>query len=124
MRRLVRRTSLNLPILLLLASCSSGQPDQTPKPPAPTASVTTATAASVQPANPALGSKEWYAWVDQSLDISDDDERGPEPGSPRWNESVQRRLGQEAPQSQPGSPDWQQAVDALLRTRGGETGSH
>jgi hypothetical protein len=123
MRRLVRRTSLSLPLLLLLASCSSGQPDPASKPPAPTASSTSATA-SVQPANPVLGSKEWYAWVDQSLGISDDDEHGPEPGSPRWNESVQRRLGQEAPQSQPGSPDWQQAVDALLRTRGGEAGAH
>jgi hypothetical protein len=30
---------------------------------------------------------------------------------------VQRKLGEEAPQSTPGSPQWQQSVDALLRTR-------
>lgn len=117
MRRFVCRLSFSLPAILLIGACSSGQPDQAPKPQAPSTSATTAAAAHTQPANPALGSSEWYAWVDQTLGISDDDERGPEPGSLLWNEAVQRRLGQEAPPSQPGSPDWQQAVDALLRTR-------
>ena len=102
--------------ILLITACSSGQPDRAPQPQAPATGAST-TAISSKPANPLLGSKEWYAWVDQNLGISDDNERGPEPGSLLWNEAVQKRLGQEAPQSQPGSPDWQQAVDSLLRTR-------
>lgn len=118
MRRLVSRLSLSLPAILLIVACSSGQPDQAPRPQAAATSASaTAASASAKPANPVLGSSEWYAWVDQGLGISDDDERGPAPGSLLWNEAVQRRLGQQAPPSQPGSPDWQQAVDTLLRTR-------
>ncbi len=101
MRRLV--ASL-LPLALLLAACSPS--------PAPPQSGSSQSA----PANAALGSPEWYAWVDRSLHISDDG-HGPDRGSDEWNRAVQNRLGQEAPQSKPGSPEWQQSVDALLRTR-------
>lgn len=68
------------------------------------------------PANASLGSTAWYAWVDQQLGITEDG-HGPDPGSDEWNQAVQHKLDQEAPQSKPGSPQWQQSVDALLRTR-------
>lgn len=100
----MRRLIASLPLALLLAACS---PAPTPPP-----SGTAQTA----PANPVLGSAEWLAWVDQSLAISDNG-HGPDPGSDEWNQAVQKRLGEEAPQSKPGSPQWQQSVDALLRTR-------
>lgn len=100
----MRRFVASLPLALLLAACS-------PSPAPPQAG-----AGQAAPANAALGSTEWYAWVDQSLGISDAG-HGPDRGSPEWNQAVQRKLGQEAPQSQPGSPEWQQSVDALLRTR-------
>jgi hypothetical protein len=99
----MRRLVASLPLALLLAACSP-----TPSQPA------TGQAA---PANAALGSAEWYAWVDQSLDIDDSNGHGPQRGSAEWNRAVQNKLGQEAPQSKPGSPQWQQSVDALLRTR-------
>jgi hypothetical protein len=98
----MRRLVASLPLALLLAACS---PAPTPSQPA---------AGQAAPANAALGSAEWYAWVDQSLGI---DEQGPQRGSAEWNQVVQNKLGQEAPQSKPGSPQWQQSVDALLRTR-------
>ena len=101
----MRRLIASLPLALLLAACSPA-----PTPPAAPGETQTA------PANPALGSPEWLAWVDQSLGISDKG-HGPDPGSPQWNQAVQRKLGEEAPQSTPGSPQWQQSVDALLRTR-------
>lgn len=105
MRRLLTRFSFaSLPLAVLLAACSPS--------PAPTTD-----AAPAAPANATLGSAEWYAWVDRSLDISDGNGHGPDQGSDEWNQAVQRKLGQEAPQSQPGSPEWQQSVDALLRTR-------
>ncbi|CAM0997467.1 DUF4136 domain-containing protein [Rhodanobacter sp. Root179] len=100
----MRRLLASLPLALLLAACS-------PAPAPPEA----ATAQGAK-ANAALGSTQWYAWVDQSLHISDDG-HGPDQGSAEWNQAVQRKLGEEAPQSQPGSPEWQQSVDALLRTR-------
>jgi hypothetical protein len=93
---------------VLLAACSSPQPPpahDAPKPIAGTA-----------PANATLGSAPWYAWVDQTLGIGDDG-HGPDRGSAEWDQAVQHKLGQEAPDAQPGSPAWQQAVDALLRTR-------
>jgi hypothetical protein len=99
----MRRLIASLPLALLLAACS---PTPTPSP--------TATGQAA-PADATLGSAQWYAWVDQSLGI--DDSQGPKRGSPEWNQLVQRKLGQEAPQSKPGSPEWQQSVDALLRTR-------
>lgn len=105
MRRLIF-----LPLAVLVAACSAPQAPQTDKPPKPQASATA-------PANAALGSHEWYRWVDQRLAISDGDGHGPDGGSDEWNSTVQRKLGEEAPQAQPGSPQWQQAVDALLRTR-------
>ena len=100
----MRRLAATLPLALLLAACSP-----TPAPP-PTGTSQAA------PTHAALGSPEWLAWVDQSLAISDKG-HGPDPGSPEWNQAVQHKLGQEAPQSTPGSPQWQQSVDALLRTR-------
>ena len=100
----MRRLVASLPLALLLAACSPA--------PAPPATGNTQSA----PANLALGSKQWYGWVDQSLHIRDNG-HGPDQGSAEWNQAVQFKLGQEAPQSQPGSPEWQQSVDALLRTR-------
>lgn len=97
-----------LPLALLVA-CSPSSPPPDQKPPPPKAE------ASVAP-NAELGSPQWYDWVDDRLQISDNG-HGPDHGSAEWNNSVQRKLGQEAPQAQPGSPQWQQAVDALLRTR-------
>ncbi|WP_266169269.1 hypothetical protein [Dyella subtropica] len=111
MRRLA---FISLPLAVILAGCSSPQapqPDHPPKPQADTA----------VPANAMLGSHAWYQWVDQRLGISDDQAHGPDEGSDEWNHAVQRKLGQEAPQSKPGSPEWQQSVDALLRTRGDAT---
>jgi hypothetical protein len=97
--------------VLLLAACSSPYaPQDQPAPSAPKPTV-------AAPANPTLGSPAWYAWVNRSLHIGDGQGHGPDPGSPEWNRAVQRKLGQEAPQSEPGSPQWQQSVDALLRTR-------
>jgi hypothetical protein len=101
----MRRLVASLPLALLLAACS-------PAPTPPEA----AGRAQRAPANLALGSAEWYAWVDQSLHISDIGHR-PDQGSAEWNQAVQTKLGEEAPQSQPGSVEWQQSVDALLRTR-------
>jgi hypothetical protein len=101
----MRRLIASLPLALLLAACSP-----TPAP-SPTATGQAA------PADATLGSAQWYAWVDQSLGIDDNNGHGPERGSSEWNQLVQRKLGQEAPQSKPGSPEWQQSVDALLRTR-------
>lgn len=92
-----------------LAACS-------PTEPPPSRDAPTPRAQAEAPATPALGSAEWYAWVDRTLDITDDG-HGPDRGSAEWNAAVQRQLGQEAPQAAPGSPQWQQAVDALLRTR-------
>ncbi|MFC5742530.1 hypothetical protein [Dyella tabacisoli] len=101
----MRRLASSLSLTLLLAACS-------PSAPAPTQQ-----AAQPSPAHVTLGSAQWYAWVDQTLGISDDSGHGPDPGSDEWNQAVQHKLDQEAPQSKPGSPEWQQAVDALLRTR-------
>lgn len=109
-------TAVPLAAALIIAACSP------PGPSAPTdaapAPATTAAAAAPRsaPANPALGSPEWLAWVDKSLAVSDDG-HGPTPGSAEWDQAVNRKLGQEAPQTAPGSAQWQQAVDALLRTR-------
>jgi hypothetical protein len=100
----MRRLVASLPLALLLAACSP-----TPGPPAPVAGQNA-------PADAALGSPAWYAWVDRTLDMSAHG-HGPEPGSGEWDQAVQRKLGQEAPRSKPGSPEWQQSVDALLRTR-------
>ncbi len=101
----MRRLVASLPLALLLTACS------------PTPAPSQAAAGQTAPANAALGSAEWYAWVDRSLDIDDSNGHGTQPGSAEWNQAVQNKLGQEAPQSKPGSPEWQQSVDALLRTR-------
>ncbi|HEV2679415.1 MAG TPA: hypothetical protein VGV14_02850 [Rhodanobacter sp.] len=101
----MRRFVASLPLALLLAACAP-----TPAPPQAQASQTA-------PADATLGSAEWYVWVDRSLEIDDGNGHGPDHGSAEWNATVQRKLGQEAPQSKPGSPEWQQSVDALLRTR-------
>ncbi len=101
----MRRLVASLPLALLLAACS------------PTPAPSQHAASQTAPANATLGSAEWYAWVDQSLNIDDSNGHGTQPGSTAWNQAVQDKLGQEAPQSKPGSPEWQQSVDALLRTR-------
>lgn len=103
----MRRLIASLPLALLLAACSPSSPPSGPS---------GSSATSAAPANAALGSPAWLAWVDQSLAISDNG-HGPDPGSEEWNQAVQHKLGEEAPQSKPGSPQWQQSVDALLRTR-------
>lgn len=114
-------TAVPLSAALIIAACSPSTP------PAPTAAPTTeasraASGASdpapgrTAPANPALGSLEWVAWVDKTLAISDDG-HGPKPSTPAWDQAVNAKLGEEAPQAEPGSAEWQQAVDALLRTR-------
>lgn len=106
------RITYMLPVaaLLLLSACSS--PSAPGDNPAPALSSPSPRAA---PADVALGSSAWTAWVSESLSI--DTGNGLEPGSPAWAQAVQDQLGQEAPQSKPGSPQWQQSVDALLRTR-------
>ncbi|MDQ0009310.1 hypothetical protein J2T07_001487 [Luteibacter jiangsuensis] len=109
-------TVVPLTAAFIIAACSHSEP---PAPEAsPTAAVTAASPApgKTAPANPALGSPEWLAWVDKTLAVSDDG-HGPTPGSDEWNRAVNTKLGQEAPQASPGSAEWQQAVDALLRTR-------
>ena len=98
--------------LTLLAACSPSSPPPDQKPPQPKATAM----AQDTPDNAELGSPQWYEWVDDRLHISDDG-HGPDRGSSEWNNAVQHKLGQEAPQSPLGSPQWQQAVDALLRTR-------
>jgi hypothetical protein len=110
-------TVIPITAVLIFAACSPSQP------PAPTAApVSEASTASAPapgktaPANPALGSPEWMAWVDKTLAISDDG-HGPRPDTPAWDQAVNTKLGEEAPQAKPGSAEWQQAVDALLRTR-------
>ena len=117
----MRRLIASLPLTLLFAACS---PAPTPASADAPAAVTSAgppghagAATANAPTNLALGSPSWYAWVDQVLNISDDKRHGPDPGSNEWNQTVQKALGEEAPQTQPGSPEWQQSVDALLRTR-------
>jgi hypothetical protein len=106
----MRRFIAMLPLTLLAAACSPTSPPPDQKPPQPNAT------ARSTPDNAELGSPQWYEWVDERLQISDDG-HGPDNGSAEWNRAVQHKLGQEAPQLQPGSPQWQQAVDSLLRTR-------
>ena len=105
----MRRFLAMLPLALLVA-CSPSSPPPDQKPPQPKANATAA------PNNAELGSPQWYDWVDQRLQIADNG-HGPDHGSTEWNNAVQHKLGEEAPQAQPGSPQWQQAVDSLLRTR-------
>jgi len=109
MRLAPTRPFLAAVLASVLAACS-------PSDPPPSRDAPTPRAQAGAPANPALGSPAWYAWVDRTLGIRDNG-HGPDHGSAEWNASVQHRLGQEAPQAAPGSPEWQQAVDALLRTR-------
>ncbi len=101
----MRRLLASIPLALLLAACS---PPGTPPP---------TDVGKTAPANGTLGSAEWYAWVDSTLGIGDRSGHRADRGSTEWNQAVQHKLGQEAPQSKPGSPEWQQSVDALLRTR-------
>jgi hypothetical protein len=106
----MRRSVACIPLLLSLTAC-------TPTPPADAPTATAAAqAGNAPPANAPLGSPAWCAWVDRTLGISENG-HSPDPGSAPWNQAVQQKLGQEAPQSEPGSPQWQQSVDALLRTR-------
>lgn len=114
----MRRLVASLPLALLLVACSPSPapPSDAPLADASTPAATPSKAGSRDAsAHVALGSTQWYAWVDQTLGI--DDAHGPDPGSDEWNQKVQMSLDEEAPQSRPGSPQWQQSVDALLRTR-------
>ncbi len=98
---------------LALGGCSSpSAPDQAPSTPRAIAPAASATATELT-----LGSPAWYAWVNDKLGINSHAKDIPEPGTPDWNRLIQRKLGQEAPQSKPGSSEWQQSVDSLLRTR-------
>ncbi|SEW23683.1 hypothetical protein [Luteibacter sp. 329MFSha] len=111
-------TIVPLATAFIIAACTHSEPTA---PASDTASAAATTVASpapgkTAPANPALGSAEWLAWVDKTLAVSDDG-HGPQPGTAEWSAAVNRKLGQEAPQAAPGSAEWQQAVDALLRTR-------
>ena len=110
-------TIVPLSAAMIIAACSPSDPGAAAvAPAAATTSASTPAPGKTAPANPALGSPEWYAWVDQTLAISDDG-HGPKTGTPAWNEAVNTKLGQEAPQAAAGSAEWQQSVDALLRTR-------
>jgi|GEM_PF-487517 len=125
-------TVVPLTAALIIAACSHAGTDTgtaegsnpTASAARPAASATTASAppegspapGKTAPANAALASPEWYAWVDTTLAISDDG-HGPKPETPAWNQAVNTKLGEEAPQAAAGSAEWQQAVDALLRTR-------
>jgi hypothetical protein len=111
----MRRSLLSIPVILsmALAACSPSMQPQAETETSPAIKPVPGTSV---PANPSLGSPQWYAWVDQSLAVSDDG-HGPKPGSVQWDSAVQVKLGQEAPQAAPGSPEWLQAVDGLLRTR-------
>ncbi|MEP7187138.1 MAG: hypothetical protein ABI767_15005 [Rhodanobacter sp.] len=104
----MRRLVASVPFALLLAACSPSPPTAPPSGAAQTGHA---------PANATLGSSPWFSWVGRTLDIDDGHGHGPDPGSDEWNRAVQKKLGEEAPQSLPGSPEWQQSVDALLRTR-------
>jgi hypothetical protein len=110
-------TVIPLTAALIIAACSpSGAPAPTAAPVSAASTDGSPAPGKTAPANPALGSPEWFAWVDKTLAISDDG-HGPKPESPAWDDAVNAKLGQEAPQAKPGSAEWQQAVDALLRTR-------
>lgn len=117
----MRRLVASLPMALLLVACSPAPaPSVADVPATPTstpASPQAAAASANAVTNLALGTSAWYAWVEKTLSISDGNGHGPDQGSNEWNQAVQNKLGEEAPQSQPGSPEWQQSVDALLRTR-------
>lgn len=108
--RLNHRRVLVATLVLGFAACSRSPAPSQGEPPTPKA------AENSPPGSAVLGSPAWSSWVDRTLGISDDG-HGPDRGSPEWNQAVQRKLGQEAPQQPVGSPQWQQAVDALLRTR-------
>jgi len=110
-------TVIPITAALIIAACSpSGAPAPTSTPTAEASSAAAPAPGKTAPANPALGSAEWLAWVDKTLAISDDG-HGPNPGTPAWDQAVNTKLGEEAPQAKLGSAEWQQAVDALLRTR-------
>lgn len=120
-------TIVPLTAAMIIAACSPAEPDTSTAAPVaaatsaspisgPTATAPPVVKPSSAPANLALGSPEWFDWVDKTLAISDDG-HGPKPQTPGWDEAVNRKLGQEAPQAAAGSTEWQQAVDALLRTR-------
>jgi hypothetical protein len=111
-------TVVPLTAALIIAACAPAEP---PAPPTASTPASASTAASpapgrTSPSSAVLGSTEWFGWVDKTLAISDDG-HGPQPNTPAWDEAVNAKLGEEAPQAKAGSTEWQQAVDALLRTR-------
>jgi hypothetical protein len=110
-------TAVPITAALIIAACSpSQQPVATAAPAVEASTAAALTQAKSAPGNPALGSPEWVVWVDKTLAVSDDG-HGPQPDTPAWDQAVNTKLGEEAPQAKPGSAEWQQAVDALLRTR-------
>ena len=109
-------TVVPLTAAFIIAACTHSEPSAPPSEPATASTAASPAPGKTAPANPTLGSPEWFAWVDKTLAVSDDG-HGPRPGTDEWNQAVNRKLGQEAPQTAPGSAEWQQAVDALLRTR-------
>jgi len=110
-------TAVPLTAALIIAACSPAAPPA-PQSSAPAAASTSASPAPgrTAPVTAALGTPEWFTWVDKTLAVSDDG-HGPQPNTPAWDAAVNAKLGEEAPQASPGSTEWQQAVDALLRTR-------
>lgn len=109
-------TVVPLTAAFIIAACSHSEPTAPEASPAVASTAASPAPGKTAPANPALGSAEWFTWVDKTLAVSDDG-HGPKPGTEEWNRAVNTKLGQEAPQLAPGSAEWQQAVDALLRTR-------
>ncbi|UPG90142.1 hypothetical protein L2Y96_22635 [Luteibacter aegosomaticola] len=117
-------TVVPLTAALIIAACSPAAPPAPQSTAAPSsapagsaeAAATSAEPGKTSPATAALGTADWFAWVDKTLNVSDDG-HGPQPNTPAWEAAVNAKLGQEAPQASPGSTEWQQAVDALLRTR-------
>ncbi|KJV36539.1 hypothetical protein [Luteibacter yeojuensis] len=110
-------TVVPLAAAFIIAACSPSEPPA-PQSAGPAAASTSASPAPgrTSPATAALGTPEWYTWVDKTLAVSDDG-HGPQPNTPAWDDAVNAKLGEEAPQAAAGSAEWQQAVDALLRTR-------
>jgi hypothetical protein len=109
-------TVVPLATALIIAACSPAEPAAPPSAPAVASTAASPAPGRTAPESAALGTPEWFAWVDKTLAISDDG-HGPQPNTPAWDVAVNAKLGEEAPQASPGSTEWQQAVDALLRTR-------
>lgn len=70
-------------------------------------------------AHPEIGSKAWYAWVDEAAGVSDGQGHGPDYGSPEWCRAAHWRVfGVRDDGGENCSPAWQQSVDKALRIAG------